>query len=181
VSAVRGAPGDRCASHRSDGGKRFLLCAFCGTEWEFRRIYCAFCGESREQSLPVFVAEKFPHIRVEACDTCRHCIRSVDSRKMDTRFLWWMIWRQFPCAVADESATSGFRPTYLVHEVLAVLAAIRDLLPLKFAFASGLAACYRSVEGAMRKSVIIFSILVLAAFRVIGQTAPPEWRQTLLP
>jgi len=29
-----------------------------------------------------------------------------------------------------------------------------------------------SVEGAMRKSVIIFSILVLAAFRVMGQTAP---------
>jgi len=64
-----------------DGGKRFLLCAFCATEWEFRRIYCAYCGEDREQSLPVFVAEKFPHIRVEACDTCRHCIRSVDLTK----------------------------------------------------------------------------------------------------
>ena len=64
-----------------DGGKRFLLCAFCATEWEFRRIYCAYCGEAREQSLPVFVAEKFPHIRVEACDTCRHCIRSVDLTK----------------------------------------------------------------------------------------------------
>jgi len=64
-----------------DGGKRFLLCAFCATEWEFRRIYCAYCGESREESLPVFVAEKFPHIRVEACDTCRHFIRTVDLTK----------------------------------------------------------------------------------------------------
>jgi formate dehydrogenase accessory protein FdhE len=64
-----------------DGGKRFLLCAFCGTEWEFRRIYCAYCGETREQSLPVFVAEKFAHIRVEGCDTCRHCIRTVDLTK----------------------------------------------------------------------------------------------------
>ncbi len=64
-----------------DGGKRFLLCSFCATEWEFRRIYCAYCGEAREQSLPVFVAEKFPQIRVEACDTCRHCIRSVDLTK----------------------------------------------------------------------------------------------------
>jgi formate dehydrogenase maturation protein FdhE len=27
------------------------------------------------------VAEKFPQIRVEACDTCRHCIRSVDLTK----------------------------------------------------------------------------------------------------
>jgi FdhE protein len=64
-----------------DGGKRFLLCSFCTMEWEFRRIYCAYCGETREPSLPVFVAEKFPHIRVEACETCRHCIRSVDLTK----------------------------------------------------------------------------------------------------
>jgi len=64
-----------------DGGKRFLLCAFCATEWEFRRIYCAYCGEVREPSLPVFVAEKFPQIRVEACDTCRHCLRTVDLTK----------------------------------------------------------------------------------------------------
>jgi formate dehydrogenase accessory protein FdhE len=64
-----------------DGGKRFLLCSFCGAEWEFRRIFCAYCGETREQSLPVFVAEKFPHIRVETCETCRHCIRTVDLTK----------------------------------------------------------------------------------------------------
>ena len=64
-----------------DGGKRFLLCSFCGSEWEFRRILCAYCGETRESSLPVFVAEKFPHLRVEACDTCRHCLRTVDLTK----------------------------------------------------------------------------------------------------
>jgi formate dehydrogenase accessory protein FdhE len=64
-----------------NSGKRFLLCSFCGMEWEFRRIYCAYCGETREESLPVFVAEKFPHIRVEACDTCRHCVRTVDLTK----------------------------------------------------------------------------------------------------
>jgi formate dehydrogenase maturation protein FdhE len=64
-----------------DGGKRFLLCAFCATEWEFRRIYCAWCGEVREESLPVFVAEKFAHVRIEGCDTCRHFVRSVDLTK----------------------------------------------------------------------------------------------------
>src|SRR5258708_24128994 len=64
-----------------DGGKRFLLCSFCSTEWEFRRIYCAYCGETREESLPVFVAEKFPHIGVQACHTCRHFIRTVDLTK----------------------------------------------------------------------------------------------------
>jgi formate dehydrogenase maturation protein FdhE len=64
-----------------DGGKRFLLCSFCGAEWEFRRILCAHCGEENEKSLPVYVAEKFAHIRVEACDTCKHCLRTIDLTK----------------------------------------------------------------------------------------------------
>ncbi|MBS1842082.1 MAG: formate dehydrogenase accessory protein FdhE [Acidobacteria bacterium] len=64
-----------------DGGKRFLLCSFCGHEWEFRRILCASCGEEREGQLPVFVAEQFPQIRVEACDTCRHFLRTIDLTK----------------------------------------------------------------------------------------------------
>ena len=28
-----------------DGGKRFLLCSLCFTEWEFRRLLCPNCGE----------------------------------------------------------------------------------------------------------------------------------------
>jgi formate dehydrogenase accessory protein FdhE len=64
-----------------DGGKRFLLCSFCIREWEFRRIYCATCGEETEAKLPVYVAEEFPYIRVEACDTCKFYVRSVDLTK----------------------------------------------------------------------------------------------------
>jgi formate dehydrogenase maturation protein FdhE len=61
-----------------DGGKRFLQCSFCSQEWEFRRILCAHCGEEQEQKLPVFVAEQFPHMRVECCETCRHYLRTID-------------------------------------------------------------------------------------------------------
>ena len=64
-----------------DGGKRYLLCSFCSQEWEFRRIFCAQCGEETEQNLPVYVAEQFPHIRVECCDTCKHFLRTVDLTK----------------------------------------------------------------------------------------------------
>jgi FdhE protein len=64
-----------------DGGKRFLVCSFCFLEWEFRRILCANCGEEKEQQLPVYVAEQFPHIRVESCDTCKHFLRTVDLTK----------------------------------------------------------------------------------------------------
>jgi len=64
-----------------DGGKRFLACSFCGYEWEFRRILCANCGETREESLPVFVAEAFPGLRVECCDTCHKFLRTADLTK----------------------------------------------------------------------------------------------------
>jgi len=64
-----------------DSGKRFLLCSFCSQEWEFRRIFCSTCGEEEEGKLPVYVAEQLPHIRVEACDTCKFFLRTVDLTK----------------------------------------------------------------------------------------------------
>jgi len=64
-----------------DSGKRFLLCSFCLREWEFRRIFCATCAEEAETKLPVFVAEQFPYIRVEACETCKFYLRTIDLTK----------------------------------------------------------------------------------------------------
>ena len=64
-----------------DGGKRMLQCSFCSQEWEFRRILCARCGEGAEQKLPVYVAEQFPHIRVECCESCKHYLRTIDLTK----------------------------------------------------------------------------------------------------
>jgi hypothetical protein len=61
-----------------DGGKRFLQCSFCSQEWEFRRILCAHCGEEKEEKLPVYIADQFPHIRVETCDTCKFFLRTID-------------------------------------------------------------------------------------------------------
>jgi formate dehydrogenase maturation protein FdhE len=64
-----------------DGAKRSLLCSFCGSEWNYRRIVCANCGETDEHKLPVFVADQFPHIRTEACDSCRTYLRTIDLAK----------------------------------------------------------------------------------------------------
>jgi formate dehydrogenase accessory protein FdhE len=64
-----------------DGAKRFLLCSFCLKEWEFRRIFCSTCAEETESKLPVYVAEQFPHIRVEACETCKFYLRTIDLTK----------------------------------------------------------------------------------------------------
>ena len=64
-----------------DGGKRSLVCSLCATEWDFRRLLCPNCGEETERNLPVYVAQDFPHVRIEACDTCRIYIKSVDLTK----------------------------------------------------------------------------------------------------
>jgi len=61
-----------------DGGKRFLLCSFCLTEWEFRRVLCPTCGEENHQKLPRYSADGLDGIRVEACDTCQFYLKSVD-------------------------------------------------------------------------------------------------------
>jgi len=58
-----------------------MLCSFCLQEWDFRRIYCAACGEEDEKKLPVYVAEQFPHVRVEACETCKNFIKTIDLTK----------------------------------------------------------------------------------------------------
>ncbi len=63
------------------GGKRFLLCSLCLGEWEFRRLLCPSCGEEDPARLPVYSTEEFPHIRVEACESCRRYVKSVDLTK----------------------------------------------------------------------------------------------------
>ena len=64
-----------------DGGKRFLLCSFCEREWDFRRILCPACGEEDEKKLPVYVAEQFPQVRMETCETCKFFLRTIDLTK----------------------------------------------------------------------------------------------------
>jgi hypothetical protein len=64
-----------------DGGRRFLVCSFCSQEWAFRRILCAWCGEEDEKKLPVYVAEELPHIKVEACESCKGYLRTIDLTK----------------------------------------------------------------------------------------------------
>jgi FdhE protein len=64
-----------------DGARRSLLCAFCGAEWEYRRILCPSCGEEDEKKLCVYAAKEFDYLRVEACDSCKTYIVTVDLSK----------------------------------------------------------------------------------------------------
>ncbi len=61
--------------------RRYLLCALCLTEWECLRILCPSCGEQAFEKLPIFTAEQWSHVRVDACDRCRHYVKTIDLTK----------------------------------------------------------------------------------------------------
>jgi FdhE protein len=84
-------------------GPRYLLCARCGASWGYPRMTCAGCGEDSSAKLTIFSelgtssGERgsvvrglphgntpakhpavFPHMRVEACESCRRYLLSID-------------------------------------------------------------------------------------------------------
>jgi len=87
-------------------GGRFLLCARCHGSWGYARMTCPGCGEDSSSRLPIFSEEGtasgergsvvrglegrlgqhraaagkavFPHIRIEACVSCRRYLLSID-------------------------------------------------------------------------------------------------------
>jgi FdhE protein len=72
VGALRG---------EGDGTKRALICHSCASEWRYRRLICPNCGEEDKVKLPLYIAAQIDHVRVEACDTCRTYLKSVDLTK----------------------------------------------------------------------------------------------------
>jgi FdhE protein len=92
------APSEDLAS-----GGRFLVCSRCAATWGYARMTCAACGEDSASRLTVLSEHGttsgergsvvrglpparpaapqtavFPHMRIEACDSCRKYILSVD-------------------------------------------------------------------------------------------------------
>jgi FdhE protein len=87
-------------------GGRFLLCARCHGTWGYARMTCPGCGEDSSSRLPIFSEEGtssgergsvvrglqgrlesngatehqvvFPHIRIQACESCKHYLLNID-------------------------------------------------------------------------------------------------------
>ena len=87
-------------------GGRFLVCARCQGIWGYARMTCPGCGEDSSSRLTIFNEEGtvsgergsvvrglegrlrdrgkaehaavFPHVRIEACETCRRYLLSID-------------------------------------------------------------------------------------------------------
>ena len=61
-----------------EGALRMLHCALCGQAWQVQRIKCPACGEEDPEKLPTFSAPPHPIARIEACDTCKGYVKSID-------------------------------------------------------------------------------------------------------
>jgi FdhE protein len=66
----------------SESGNRDLVCATCLCSWKFRRVVCANCGEERPEKLGYFHSPEFDHVRIEACDSCKHYTKGIDLTRL---------------------------------------------------------------------------------------------------
>jgi formate dehydrogenase maturation protein FdhE len=62
----------------SESGIRLLHCALCALEWNINRICCPACGEDDPYKLPIYRSDPHPAVRIEACETCRRYVKSID-------------------------------------------------------------------------------------------------------
>jgi hypothetical protein len=76
-----GQPAVAALREEGQGAKRTLTCGLCLTEWDYLRVKCPACDENRFDALPVYTADAVAHVRVDACDTCRTYMKTVDLTK----------------------------------------------------------------------------------------------------
>jgi FdhE protein len=60
------------------GARRALVCSRCLNEWSFTRVLCPGCGEERFDALPIYTADTITYVRIEACDSCRQYLKTID-------------------------------------------------------------------------------------------------------
>jgi len=66
----------------AESGNRDLMCAKCLSVWSYRRVVCANCGEENPAKLAYFQTATLNHVRIEACDTCKYYLKSVDLTRL---------------------------------------------------------------------------------------------------
>lgn len=83
---VCGSPPDM-AVLRGDGGKRYLYCRLCDTEWWYARLKCPFCSNEDAEKLVSLSLESDPASMIHACTACNRYLKVFDARLHDDLFL----------------------------------------------------------------------------------------------
>jgi len=66
---------------KAHGSGRSFVCAFCLYEYPAPRLGCPACGEARFDTLAVYRADEFGAARIDACETCRTYLKTIDLTK----------------------------------------------------------------------------------------------------
>ncbi|HVG20021.1 MAG TPA: formate dehydrogenase accessory protein FdhE [Blastocatellia bacterium] len=66
----------------AESGGRDMLCSMCMTAWPFVRVVCASCGENDPALLAYYHSPDYDHVRIDACETCKHYIKSIDLTRL---------------------------------------------------------------------------------------------------
>jgi FdhE protein len=77
-SWCRQPPQVGCLRPQGEGLALDVVCSLCLRLRPFARGRCPGCGESSEVKLPGFSAPEFPHLRLQACDSCGAYLPLVD-------------------------------------------------------------------------------------------------------
>ncbi len=64
------------------GGKRFLRCACCATEWAYKRVSCPACGCEEPDELVVLRDPERPFERADCCTRCKGFLLCLDSAEL---------------------------------------------------------------------------------------------------
>ncbi len=67
-----------CLHPQGDGLAFTIVCPLCLRRRAFPRTRCPGCDESSEKKLANYSTPEFPHLRLQACDTCRGYLMIVD-------------------------------------------------------------------------------------------------------
>lgn len=55
-----------------------LLCSLCPAAWPFEIGRCTSCGEDSQERFAYYTTSDFPHLRVQACESCHTYLHTVD-------------------------------------------------------------------------------------------------------
>jgi len=67
---------------QAHGGRRFLRCSCCASEWTHKRVSCPSCGCEEPDELVVLRDPARPFERADACDRCKTFVLCLDSGEM---------------------------------------------------------------------------------------------------
>lgn len=94
---------------QAHGGRRFLRCSCCATEWTHKRVSCPGCGCEEPDELVVLRDPARQHERADACKRCKSFILCLDTGELaDTPDSDIAALTMLPLAI--QAKEQGFKP-----------------------------------------------------------------------